>query len=551
MAYKRDFPDKPLSENQTRAFLDAMQSGKSYGPIGPTILGTKKQTTVGTTTSGFMDYYKDALDLKKSEDLADSGIPGSVEEVDGVPSLRVNPAAVSTAIIRSLRSAITDPPRARGAPSKAPGAPAKARTSSAKSGIRVSKTPRFTRTSKKPVDVSDLMSQYRAALKQFKNAAGRSPTESEDEAIGDNIQAARPAFDESSIVLPGSAMVNGEPALHQRVETEEEREARYAREAQEEADRRAARLAPAAPRSRRLTKYQQILQATLEREVENGTITPNHAKFVSEIIPKVTQPSGSRSKMVTMANAASWVRAAHEAVTGVSHANPPLELDLPPLVPIPVQEEDQEGYQDLGDVFNQSDEATQQAIIAEAQQGNPTAMNLVSAALARGPDQQATVEAQTSQELVPYVGRGFDSVGDNRSDWSILMNAMKTMKKAQGAGYFNSLDNLLNPMPHVNPIDTKQIIRDLKAKQTVGSGLGVPKTRGDYKLASAEFSDKVWNSASSLRWIRSAGLRPLKRAVHSKGKFVYHMADMSKLSKFDPQLATLKSGRQLVLVYGK
>jgi hypothetical protein len=547
MAYKRDYPDKPLTENQTRAFLDAMQSGKSYGPIGPTILGTKKQTTVGTTTSGFMDYYKDALDEKKSEDAAARGVIASVDTEDGVPSLRINPAAVSAALIRSLRAGITAPPRATGAPSKAPGAPAKARTARAKSGISVSKTPRFTRTRNAPVNVTDIMGQFADALRRFQNAAGRPPTDSEAMAIGENMQAGRPAFDESSIVLPGSAMVNGEPALHQRVETEEEREERSAREAQEEAARRAA------SRPRRLTKYQQMLQATLEREVDNGTISPNIAELVAEIIPKVSQPPGSRSKRVVMSNAASWVRAAHEAVTG-RVPDPPLDLEPPPLMPVPVQE-DPEGYQDLGDVFNNSDIATQQAIIAEAQQGNPTAMNLVSASLSRGPDQQAVIEAQTSQELVPYVGTGFDAVGDNRSDWSILMKTMKS-NSARGAGYFNSLDNFLNPMPHVNPIDSMQILRDLKAKQARGepldgSGLGVPKKRGDYKLASAEFSDKVWNSASSLRWVRSAGLRPLKRAVHAKGKFVYHLADMSKFSKFDQQLATLKNGRKIVLIYGK
>jgi hypothetical protein len=87
-----------------------------------------------------------------------------------------------------------------------------------------------------------------------------------------------------------------------------------------------------------------MLQATLDREVENGTITPDSAARVAEIIPKVKQPPGSRSKMVVMSEAASWVRAANEAVTG-RVSEPQLELEPPPLVPI--QEEDPEGHEGL------------------------------------------------------------------------------------------------------------------------------------------------------------------------------------------------------------
>jgi len=489
MAYKRDYPDKPLTENQTRAFLDAMQSGKTYGPIGPTILGTKKQTTVGTTTSGFMDYYKQALDEKKSEDAAARGVIASVDTEDGVPSLRINPAAVSTALIRSLRSAITAPPRSTGAP------PERTRPSRAKSGISISKTPRFTRTRNAPVDVTDMMGQFADALAQFQLAAGRPPTQSEAIAIGQNMQAGLPPFDASSIVLPGSAMVNGEPALIQRVETPEEAEARSVREAQEEAARRARRLqgnrspttrgrtsSTAVPgvKARKLTGYQNTIKEIVDSSVESGTIDPDVATYIRSIVHTIKQPSTSRSRSVWTANAMSFVQAAQQART---MANAPLQLEPAPIAPVE-EEEDQEGYQDLGDVFNRSSQEAQQAIRDSAAQGNQTAIDILSAALTRGPDQQAALEAAQEQVVE-------------------------------------------------------------------GTGLGIKKKLGDYKLASVEFSDKAWNSASSLRWVRSAGLRPLKRAVHAKGKFVYHLADMSKFSKFDQQVATLKNGRKLVLVYGK
>jgi hypothetical protein len=569
MAYKRDFPDKPLSENQTRAFLDAMQSGKAYGPIGSRILGTTKRTTVGNTEFGFLDYYKDALAEKKSEEDAAKGIVLSVDTVDGSPSLRLNPRAISTALISTLRSSIAAP-RTRAASVKAPKA--------YKSGAR-----------NRPVPVEEGSDALIDAIDDFQDTYGRRPTKAESRGFAKNIIAGRPPFaesdDEQTIVLPGSARVNGEPAPFQRQPTRDEineqNERDYGNRLSAAADQalrdigqsssiagpsssqssssapsglikrkpsgtrskdRISRITIGRPtstipegfvadpdRETPLTAAQQYFIDNIDRRA----ISPGTRERLMSIVPTIPDDTGPRGRApnhpTRKANAEKRVSEALQALTQPS------------------------GSIDLAGVMNQATRDEQAQIVEAAAEGDPLALAAVQASYTMAPSQEQVAE----EAIVPVVaGRGFDAVGDNRTDWSIMMNAMKNMKKARGSGFFDrdGMDEILYPMPKT--IDSMQILRDLKAKQARGepldgSGLGVQKKRGDYKLASAEFSDKVWNSASSLRWIRSAGLRPLKRAVHEKGKLIYHMTDMSKLSKLDPQVATLKNGRKIVLVYGK
>lgn len=555
MAYKRDFPDKPLSENQTRAFLDAMQSGKAYGPIGSRILGTTKRTTVGNTEFGFLDYYKDALAEKKSEEDAAKGIVLSVDTVDGSPSLRLNPRAISTALISTLRSSIAAP-RTRAASVKAPKA--------YKSGAR-----------NRPVPVEEGSDALIDAIDDFQDTYGRRPTKAESRGFAKNIIAGRPPFaetdDEQTIVLPGSARVNGEPAPFQRQPTRDERNEQNERDygnrlsAAADASRpdigqsssaapsglikrkpsgtrskdRISRITIGRPtstipegfvadpdRETPLTAAQQYFIDNIDRRA----ISPGTRERLIAIVPTIPDDTGPRGRApnhpTRKANAEKLVNEALQALTQPS------------------------GSVDLAGVMPQATRDEQAQIVEAAVAGDPLALAAVQASFTMAPSREQVVE----EAIVPVVaGQGFDAVGDNRSDWSIMMNAMKN---SRGSGFFDrdGMDEILYPMPKT--VDSMQILRDLKAKQARGepldgSGLGVQKKRGDYKLVSAEFSDKVWNSASSLRWIRSAGLRPLKRAVREKGKLIYHLADMSKLSKFDPQVATLKNGRRIVLVYGK
>ena len=321
---------------------------------------------------------------------------------------------------------------------------------------------------------------------------------------------------------------SGGPVLFQRVETDDEREKREADEARAEVARQEAararrqrdmrrspttrgRLISSAPSEiKKLTKFQKIVKD----KIDESDVDPEIMDVLTGLVSRIKQPTNSRSQRVLEDAASEWLENAKQQYA----RRPELSLAGPVQARVePVEEEEEEGYQDLGDIFNQSAPEVQQEIIQSAKDGNQTALGIVSAAL-QG--------QEVPPEVVPVIaGRG-----------------------RYGRGYFDGFDSLLYNI-HGTPDDNKKALADAKA--AYGSGLGVQKKRGEYKLASAEFSDKVWNSASSLRWVRSAGLRPLKRAVHAKGKFIYHLADMSKFSKFDQQVATLKNGRKIGLVYGK
>lgn len=524
MAYKRDYPNAPLTDNQTRAFIDAMQEGKSRGPVGPRILGTTKQTTVGNTTYGFYDYYKEALKEKKSEDAAATGVIASVDTNDeGVPTLRINPSAVASSLIRSLRAGITAGPAS--ATSAAPKKTKDTTASPRKGRLRLARS--------KAVDVTDLSQNANDALitaqAAFENQTGRAPTMQESRLMSTRLLAGRPAFDSTDIALPGSATSSGGPVLFQRVETDDERTKREADEAREEAERQEARRLRAMRRSpttrgrlvssapseiKKLTKFQKIVKD----KIDESDVDPEIMDVLTGLVSRIKTPTTSRSQQVLEDAASAWVTNAKQQYA----RQPELSLAGPVQARVePVEEEEEEeGYQDLGDVFNQSAPEVQQEIIQSARDGNQSALQIVSAAL-QG--------QEVPPEVVPVIA------GSGR----------------YGRGYFDGFDSLLYNI-HGTPDDNAKDLRDARAAAAAkGSGLGVQKKRGEYKLASAEFSDKVWNSASSLRWVRSAGLRPLKRAVHAKGKFIYHLADMSKFSKFDQQVATLKNGRKIGLVYGK
>jgi hypothetical protein len=377
--------------------------------------------------------------------------------------------------------------------------------------------------------------------------------------------------DDPTIVLPGSARVRGSTAPFQRQPTRDEineaNERDYGNRLSEAADQSLpdigqssssagpSRRKPSATRSRdRISKITigrltSTIPAGFVSSPDQATEIPFSQRYAIDYIDNANLSPRTRQALIALVpTIPDDTGTGPRRLKGIpSHADRKVNAEKLVEGALASLRGQPAGRQDVAEVFNQASPAEQRVLLTAAVNGDETALAVVDAALPLAPSQP-----QIDEEAI-VAGDGFDAVGDNRSDWSIMMNAMKN---ARGAGFFDrdGLDNILYPMPKT--IDSMQILRDLKAKQARGepldgSGLGVQKTRGDYKLASAEFSDKVWNSASSLRWIRSAGLRPLKRAVREKGKLIYHMADMSKLSKLDPQLATLKSGRQIVLVYGK
>ena len=138
---------------------------------------------------------------------------------------------------------------------------------------------------------------------------------------------------------------------------------------------------------------------------------------------------------------------------------------------------------------------------------------------------------------------------DGRTDFRVLMDAMKTIRRAPGdptgSGYFNSLDNFLNPV-HGTPMDNKKLLADAKAAYSVKGGamgggrvflsgvsaptgmtggypIGVGADSDEYKLHYVAFADDQWTTSSSLRWLRSNGIVPIKKAIHIPEYYKYQI----------------------------
>lgn len=250
------------------------------------------------------------------------------------------------------------------------------------------------------------------------------------------------------------------------------------------------------------------------------------------------------------------------------------------------------------------DEADLQAQIARlrrpvAERGPEIVLDPLAAALAArrariGPDVVQVDDTEEDWDTDPNpTGRGL--VGGGRSKRFVG----GVLRRLRGMGYFNSLDNYLNPMPDVHPIDSMQILRDLKAKQARGEPLGgamggtfdgrtdwrvlmdamktIPKAPGDpnggamggsvvlsgvptpmkggmmgcgkYTLQAVTFPDKDWKSSSSLRWLRSNGIKPIKKADHQGSLFRYRIVDPKGFNDYYTS-ELMSRGRKINLVYG-
>lgn len=145
-------------------------------------------------------------------------------------------------------------------------------------------------------------------------------------------------------------------------------------------------------------------------------------------------------------------------------------------------------------------------------------------------------------------------MNDDRTDWRVLMDTMKTIKRAPGdptgSGYFNSLDNVLNPMPTVHPIDSRKLLKDMKGGRVVLAGVPTPMSGcGKYTLQAVTFPDTDWKSSSSLRWLRSNGIKPIKKADRQGSLFRYRIVDPKGFKDYYTS-ELVSRGRKINLVYG-
>ena len=163
-------------------------------------------------------------------------------------------------------------------------------------------------------------------------------------------------------------------------------------------------------------------------------------------------------------------------------------------------------------------------------------------------------------------------MNDDRTDFRVLMDAMKGLRK--GSGFFNGLDSVLNPV-HGTPMDNKKDLADAKAayaarggamgggrvflsgvsaptgrRMTGGYPIGVGADSDEYKLHYVAFPDDKWTTSSSLRWLRSNGIVPIKKAMHIPEYYKYQILPPSDNKDYIGH-ELVSRGRKVILGYAR
>ena len=72
---------------------------------------------------------------------------------------------------------------------------------------------------------------------------------------------------------------------------------------------------------------------------------------------------------------------------------------------------------------------------------------------------------------------------------------------------------------------------------------------GKYTLQAVTFPDTDWKSSSSLRWLRSNGIKPIKKADRQGSLFRYRIVDPKGFKDYYTS-ELMSRGRKINLVYG-
>ena len=179
-------------------------------------------------------------------------------------------------------------------------------------------------------------------------------------------------------------------------------------------------------------------------------------------------------------------------------------------------------------------------------------------------EQQAMLDNMTEEEQIELTkalslkGRGL--VG-GRLDKTFIGGVLSRL---HGMGYFDGFDSLMYNI-HGTPDDNKKDLADAKAAYAARGGAmggsivlsGVPAPMrggmscggGSPVLYEITFPVKDWKTSSSLRWLRSNGIKPLKKAMQSGSVYKYAIASSKGLK--EPYTSELVSrGRKINMIYG-
>ena len=155
-------------------------------------------------------------------------------------------------------------------------------------------------------------------------------------------------------------------------------------------------------------------------------------------------------------------------------------------------------------------------------------------------------------------------MNDDRTDFRVLMDAMKNIRT--GSGYFDGFKSLTYNI-HGTPDDNKKDLAAAKAAYAAKGGRmggsivlsGVPTPsamRGSgadadqYKLHFVAFPDDKWTTSSSLRWIRSNGIVPIKKALHIPEYYKYQILPPSNNKDYMTH-ELMSRGRKILLGYAR
>jgi len=86
--------------------------------------------------------------------------------------------------------------------------------------------------------------------------------------------------------------------------------------------------------------------------------------------------------------------------------------------------------------------------------------------------------------------------------------------------------------------------------RVVLSGVPTPTGGGQYTLQAITFPDTDWKTSSSLRWLRSNGIKPIKKADHTGSLYRYRIVDPKGFTKYYTS-ELMSRGRKINMVYGK
>lgn len=120
-------------------------------------------------------------------------------------------------------------------------------------------------------------------------------------------------------------------------------------------------------------------------------------------------------------------------------------------------------------------------------------------------------------------------------------------RRLRGMGYFDGYDSLTYNI-HGTPDDNK---KDLAAAKAAYAAKGGAMGGGsDWTLQAVTFPDKDWKTSSSLRWLRSNGIKPIKKADKQGTLFRYRITDPKGFTEYYTS-DLMSRGRKIHLVYGK